>query len=322
MQQQDLINLLEFTGKDPTRLVFEDELTSVYNRRFLFQYFQAKVSWEKLSKDPLSLIMMDVDNFKGVNDTHGHQVGDAALVWVADMLREVTGDEGLPIRYAGDEFMMLFTHCDKQTALKMGNRLLNKVRSEPFRLNGNGKTLPITLSLGIASAPEDAKTGKGLIQQADVALYFAKSIGRDCLVNAGEVVQEAVFDKTAINQLDDVKMVGRSPQLHEVSEALNKFGQKQNQMLIAEGTAGIGKTEFLETIRRSLARTKAWRIKVSGDPQEMFRPYYLITRILVNLLNYRGDQGAAIISSLKPEHLAYIARFLPQLAPGYNTGQR
>jgi len=315
MLEQDLINLLEFTGKDPTRLVFEDELTSIYNRRFLFQYLQAKVSWEKLSKDPLSLIMMDVDNFKNVNDSHGHQVGDAALVWVADMLREVAGDEGLPIRYAGDEFMMLFTHCDKQTALKMGHRLLNKVRLNPFRLNGNGKTLPITLSLGIASAPEDAKTGKGLIQQADIALYFAKSTGRDCLVNAGEVVREAVIDKTAINLLEEIQMVGRSPQLSQVSEALTKFGQNQNQMLIAEGTAGIGKTEFLETIRRSLARTKAWRVKVSGDSQEMFRPYYLMTRILINLLNYRGDQGTAIISSLKAEHQAYIARVLPQLAP-------
>ena len=315
MQQQDLVNLLEFTGKDPARLIFEDELTSVYNRRFLFQYLQAKVSWDKLSKDPLSLVMIDVDNFKSVNDIHGHQIGDEALIWVAEMLRAVTREEGMPIRYAGDEFMMLFTHCDKQTALKMGNRLLNKARSEPFRPNGNDKPLPITLSIGIASAPEDAKTGKGLIQQADVALYFAKSIGRNCLVNAGEVVQEAVFDKTAINQLEDVRLVGRGSQLHEVNEAFKRFGQKKNQMLIAEGTAGIGKTEFLETIRRSLVRTKAWRVKASGDPQEMFRPYYLITRALVNLLNNRGDQGAAILSGLQEEHRAYIARFLPQLAP-------
>jgi diguanylate cyclase (GGDEF)-like protein len=315
MQKQDLVNLLEFTGKDPTRLVFEDELTSVYNRRFLFQYFQSRVSWEKLSNDPLSLIMMDVDKFKSINDTHGHQVGDAALVWVADMLRKVAGEEGLPIRYAGDEFMMLFTHCDKQTALKMGNRLLSKIRSEPFRLNGNDTILPITLSLGVASAPEDAETGKNLIQQADVALYFAKSSGRDCLVNAGEVVQEAVFDKTALNQLTDVKLVGRGPQLAQVSEALKKFGQKQNQILIAEGTAGIGKTEFIETLRRSLSRTKAWRVKASGDSKEMFRPYYLMTNILVNLLNYRGDQGMAIIASLEKEHQTFIARVLPQLAP-------
>lgn len=315
MHQQELGNLLEFTGKDPTRLVFEDELTGIYNRRFLFQFFQSRISWEKLSKDPLSLIMMDVDNFKSVNDTYGHQVGDNALVWVANILRQVAGDQGFPIRYAGDEFMVLFLHCDKQTALKLGSRLINKVRSEPFRFNGSNETLPITLSLGVASALEDAKTGKGLIQQADIALYFAKSSGRDCLVNASEVVQEAVFDKTAINQLNEVKLVGRGPQLSQVSEALNKFGQKQNQMLIAEGSAGLGKTEFLDTVRRSLARTKAWRIKVSGDPQEMFRPYYLMTSILVNLLNHHGDQGTAIIKGLDNKHQVYIGKILPQLTP-------
>jgi len=315
MQQQELVNLLEFTGKDPTRLVFEDELTSIYNRRFLFQFFQSKIAWDKLTKDPLSLLMMDVDNFKSVNDTYGHQVGDKALVWVAEILRQVAGEEGLPIRYAGDEFMILFLHCEKQTALKLGNRIINKVRSEVFRFNNSQKTLPITLSLGVASAPEDAKTAKGLIQQADIALYFAKSSGRDCLVNASEVVQEAVFDKTAINLLNEVKLVGRGPQLSQVSEALNRFGQKQNQMMIAQGSAGLGKTEFLDTVRRSLSRTKAWRVKVSGDSQEMFRPYYLMTNILVNLLNYRGDQGTAIINSLDKEHQAYIAKILPQLTP-------
>ncbi len=313
MKQQDLVNLLEFSGKDPTRLVFEDELTGLYNRRFLSQYFQSKVPWDKLSKDPMSLIMMDVDKFKGINDTYGHQVGDAALVWVANVLRDVAGEQGLPIRYAGDEFMILFMHCDKQTALKMGNRVINKARSEPFRLKTSKENLPITLSFGIASAPEDAKSGKSLIQQADVALYYAKSIGRDCLVNASEVVPEAVFDKTAINQFKDIKLVGRSSQLAEVSEILNRFGQKHNQMLIAEGTSGIGKTEFLETIRRSLGRSKAWQVKVNGDRREMFRPYYLMTRILLNLLGNRADKGTAIIKSLEKAHQNYIAQILPQL---------
>ena len=315
MKQKDLANLLEYTGKDPTRLVFEDELTGIYNRRFLSQYFQSKVFWEKLSKDPLSLIMMDVDKFKGINDTYGHPVGDAALMWLAGILREVASEQGLPIRYAGDEFMMLFAHCDKQTALKMGNRVINKARSEPFRLNGTGKVLPITVSVGVASAPEDAKSGKGLIQQADVALYYAKRIGRDCLVNASEVVPEAVFDKTVIYQLENVKLVGRGPQLSQVADVLNKFGQKQNQMLIAEGASGIGKTEFLETIRRSLETSKAWQVKVAGDPQEMFRPYYLISKILVSLLGNRADQGTAIINSLEDVHQGYLAQILPRLAP-------
>ena len=98
MKHQELVNFLEFTGKDPTRLIFEDELTDIYNRRFLFHYLEHKISWARLKDDPLSLIMMDVDYFKQVNDSYGHQVGDQVLVWIASLLREVAGDEGLPIR--------------------------------------------------------------------------------------------------------------------------------------------------------------------------------------------------------------------------------
>jgi GGDEF domain-containing protein len=89
MKHQDLINFLDFSGKDPSRLIFEDELTDIYNRRFLFHYLEHKISWTRLQHDPLSLIMMDVDHFKQVNDTYGHQAGDQVLVWIAGMLQEV-----------------------------------------------------------------------------------------------------------------------------------------------------------------------------------------------------------------------------------------
>ena len=313
MQHQELIQLLDYTGKDPSRLIFEDELTGLYNRRFLFQYFHSKISWDNTENEPISLIMMDVDNFKEVNDTYGHQVGDQALVWVAELIRTVIGEEGLPIRYAGDELMILMQNCGKQTALKTANRVLHRVRSESFRPDGKDFNVRITLSMGIASAPEDAGTAKSLIHQADIALYFAKKIGRDCLVNAGEVVQEAVFAKTAINQLEEVQLVGRSQQLSIVTEALNRFSHQQNQFLLVEGAAGIGKSEFLETIRRNLVSMKIWRVKVSGDPQEMFSPYYLFTRILVNLLNQQRDKGAAAVGSLNSVERAYLGQVLPQL---------
>ena len=92
MQQKELTNLLKYTGKDPSRLIFEDELTEIYNRRFLLNFFESKVSWNDLDSSPLSLIMVDVDNFKQVNDAYGHQIGDQALVWVADLLRKVGDD--------------------------------------------------------------------------------------------------------------------------------------------------------------------------------------------------------------------------------------
>ncbi len=313
MKHQELVNYLEFTGKDPTRLIFEDELTDIFNRRFLFHYFEHKVSWTQLNDNPLALIMMDVDYFKQVNDSYGHQVGDQVLVWIAALLRDVAGEEGMPIRYAGDEFMMLLVHHDRQSALEIGKRLFERIQSETFRPEGSDVDLKITLSIGIASAPEDAQSSKELIQKADVALYYAKKIGRNCVIHAGEVVQEAVFDKTAINQLGDVKLVGRSQQLSKVTDALNKFSQHRNQFLIAEGHQGIGKSEFLDTIRRNLARINIWRIKVSGDPQEMFRPYYLMTAILVKLLRQHSDKGAEIIQELLPMDRGYLAQIIPQL---------
>ena len=79
MNPQDLLNALAHSGKDPSRLIFEDELTGIYNRRFLFQYLQTKVQWETLSRHPLSLIMLDLDEFKQINDSYGHQIGDQTL---------------------------------------------------------------------------------------------------------------------------------------------------------------------------------------------------------------------------------------------------
>ena len=83
MKYADLFHVLQHIGKDPSRLIFEDELTGIYNRRFLHNYFQYKVSWDTLKANPLSLIMMDVDHFKQINDTYGHNVGDQALIWFA-----------------------------------------------------------------------------------------------------------------------------------------------------------------------------------------------------------------------------------------------
>ena len=316
MQQKELTNFLKYTGKDPSRLIFEDELTDIYNRRFLFHFFKSKVSWNDLDSRPLSLIMADVDKFKQVNDACGHQVGDQALVWVANLLRKVGDDQGMAIRYAGDEFMILLPHCSKKCGIQVANRLHKQVHQKPFKLQGNKDSPPVTLSIGVATASEDALTGKSLIQKADVALYFAKKIGRDCVVNASEVTQEEVFAKTAINQLGDVKMVGRGQQFFLVSEALTRFTKKQNQFLIAEGDRGIGKTEFLETIRRNFTRINILQARSNGDPHEMFRPYYLISKMLIDLLNQQKDQGTAIIQSLKPQQIGYLGQILPQL----NTG--
>ena len=313
MEYKDLLYFLEHVGTDPSRLIFEDELTGIYNRRFLLNYFRYKVPWDSLMGQPLSLLMMDLDHFKEINDTHGHEAGDQVLVWMASLLKEVSGEDGLAVRYAGDEFIILLPDADKETARQVAERLLKRLHQEDLRLPDLNKELQITLSIGVASAPADAYTGKALIQKADTALYYAKKTGRDRFADAGEIAPEEVFARTALHQLDQAKITGRKHQLSKVAEALRRFSRRQNQFLIVEGASGMGKTEFLQTIRRNLVQAKIWQIGVNGTPLETFRPYYLTANILVELMNQRPDKGADILDELSPREVNYLSHILPQL---------
>ncbi|MCH6557972.1 MAG: diguanylate cyclase [Nitrospirae bacterium] len=313
MQYAELLSSLQNLGKDPSRLIFEDELTGLPNRRFLLNYLEQKVEWDALKEHPLSLLMMDLDHFKQINDAHGHLCGDQALAQVARLLKEVVGDQGVPIRYAGDEFMVLMPGWQKQNALKVGEDLLQRARAEPLHLEEGAKDLPYTFSIGVASAPEDAKDGKGLIQKADAALYFAKQSGRDRLANAADLTFQDVFGKAALHYLENANIVGRRRQLAQVADSFEKFRQGQSQVLIIEGAAGMGKSTFLDTIRRTLTRNEHQTVKVNGIQQEAFRPYYLATNVVVALLNQRQDKGAKVFEDLSSKEIAYLAHILPQL---------
>jgi len=313
MEYKDLLHFLQHVGTDPSRLIFEDELTGIYNRRFLLNYFRYKVPWDSLENRPLSLLMMDLDRFKEINDNYGHEAGDQVLIWVASLIKEVSGDQGLAIRYAGDEFIILMPNGGKEAALEVAEQLLQRLHQEVVRLPEVDEELRITLSIGVASAPDDAYTGKALIQKADTALYYAKKTGRDRFANAKEIAPEEVFTKTALYQLDKARIAGRKNQLTKVAEALRKFSKRESQFLIVEGASGMGKSEFIQTIRRNLAQTKIWQIAVNGVPQEGFRPYYLTTNILVEIMNHRPDKGAGILDHLSPQEVNYLSHILPQL---------
>ena len=314
MKYEELLHFLQHAGKDPSRLIFEDELTGIFNRRFLRNYFQYKIPWDALKDHPISLIMADVDHFKQVNDTYGHAAGDQALVWLASLLKEAGGEEGLAIRYAGDEFMILLPDWEKQSALKLGEQLLQRIRQKPLLLEKEVGELRLTLSMGIASAPEDAQTGKNLIQKADTALYYAKKVGRDRLANAGEIPPQEVSAKTVLQRLEGEKIAGRKLQYAQVAKFFQTFSQGRSQFLIVEGDTGMGKSTFLETIYQKLSSSKMVRqVKVNGAQQEAFRPYYLMTNILVALLRQREDKGIGIFESIGSKDIAYLSLILPQL---------
>jgi diguanylate cyclase (GGDEF)-like protein len=313
MAYEELINLLQHVGKDPSRLIFEDELTGISNRRFLHNYFEYKVSWDALAEHPLSLLMMDVDEFKQINDKHGHESGDQALIWVTTRLKEAAGEAGLPIRYAGDEFVLLLPNMGKTEALAVGERLLQHVRQEPCQVQDGKASIRVTLSIGVATAPDDADSGKALLQKADTALYYVKKSGRDGVANAAQLDPQKVFAKAALHQLEAANIAGRGLQLVEVAEAFKRFSRGQSQILLIQGNSGMGKTTFLETIRRNLSQSEVAVAKLTGSEQEVFHPYSLVTHLLSALLNLRPDQGSAIFEGLSPEEATHLGMLLPQL---------
>jgi len=313
MENQDLVQFLESVGKDPSRLVFEDELTGIFNRRFLLRYLSTKIPWDQFDNRQLSLIMLDLDHFKSINDTYGHQVGDQALVWLSTHLKASVGEDGLPIRYAGDEFMLLLERSGKSSAVAVGQGLIDKVRAMPFPIPEADTSVKLTVSLGVATAPVDATDWKGFVRQADMALYLAKKRGRNQLADAAEVIQEEVSEKAAVHQLDSINIVGRKTQLSKIKAAVKAFRQQKSQFLLIDGSAGMGKTEFLTSVAKSLSRSKAAQVKTYGNPQEMFRPYYLMETVAVGLMNQREDKGWGILEQLSSEEQGFLSQILPGL---------
>ncbi len=314
MKQENLLELLVKAGKDPSRLIFEDELTGIYNRRFLLNYLEYKVPWDTLDDYPLSVVMIDLDYFKQINDQHGHDVGDQALIYVSNLMKEAVGEEGMAIRYAGDEFLLLLPRTQKGIAKQVGERLIQSIRSKPMVVQNKNTSLRMTLSLGVATAPDDAQTRKDLIQKADTALYHAKKSGRDGMADAAELEPQKIFAKAALQKLEGATIAGRGVQLLQVAEALKKFGQGHSQFLLVRGTPGLGKTTFLDTVRRNIGQNEMCVVHVNGVRQEMFRPYYLTTQILIGILNQKEDKGVEILATLSPEEIRSLAKVMPGLA--------
>jgi len=314
VQYGELIDFLQNVGKDPSRLIFEDELTGIHNRRFLLSYLEHRVSWGSKEEFPLSLLIIDLDRFKQVNDTHGHEAGDQVLTWLATLLKEIGGDEGLPIRYGGDEFVLLLPRTDSAAARKRAEGLLSQVSERPFKMRESGTKLPITLSIGIATAPQDAKSATRLLQTADTALFHAKRSGRNQVAAADDVDLGKVFSKAALYRLRSAGIFGRDKELMVVSQSLEALTLGKSQFLIFEGSPGSGKTAILETVGLNLADHDLFHVvKVSGTQQEAFRPYYLATSILVDLLNQRQDGGTGVLETLEPEEISYLSHVLPHL---------
>jgi two-component system cell cycle response regulator len=162
-------------------LAVTDELTGLYNRRYFERHLTLMLDKAREQDRDMAVMLIDMDFFKAVNDTHGHAVGDAVLREFALRLRRNIRGVDLACRFGGEEFVVLMPDTDFQQAQGVAERVRAAVSERPFDVGG-GRSLTITISLGVAFNEADTDVPETLIKHADIALYRAKREGRNRVV--------------------------------------------------------------------------------------------------------------------------------------------
>jgi diguanylate cyclase (GGDEF)-like protein/putative nucleotidyltransferase with HDIG domain len=222
----------------------EDDLTGVLVRRAFTNVTTAVLAERRRTGATVSLLVIDVDQFKSVNDKYGHLSGDDALRMVAGVLREHLRPGQYAGRYAGDEFVALLPGMDADAARVVAEkvRVTTGALEIPLREPVAGsQTMHVTLSIGVATAPEHGESFETLFAAADRALFDAKRDGRDKVVLAGT-------ESDAPPQLSFTRFVGRSAEVRSLVTAFDQSVQGEPQLHVVLGEAGVGKSTLLRQL--------------------------------------------------------------------------
>lgn len=166
-------------------MALTDDLTGLHNQRYLNAHLQTTLAKAEATRKPVSLMMLDIDFFKKVNDTHGHAVGNGVLKELARRMIRNLREFDMAARVGGEEFIIVMPECEPEIATKVAERLRKVVADTPFDVDADAGPLKVTVSIGVTWAEADGKEAEALIGEADRALYEAKRGGRNRIVVPG-----------------------------------------------------------------------------------------------------------------------------------------
>lgn len=277
------------------RQSYIDELTGIYNRRYLEHWIEDELKRCERYDLPLSMALIDIDDFKQVNDTKGHLFGDEVLREFTDFLRKRLRASDVLIRYGGDEFLIILSNTPRKQARNVLERLFRKIEESKF----NGVELEV--SCGISSF-EEANNWKSLFSIADERMYQSKKMDKESITS----------EKVRIEKLNipTPELMGRSKELSICKKLIDNRTKK---IMIMKGEAGIGKTRFAIEIIRSHTDRKLF---TGGSyPALSQSPYYAVRELLNNIYSENEKKLVDIFTSeFNFTEKRIIARFIPSIA--------
>ncbi|MCB2114232.1 MAG: PleD family two-component system response regulator [Parvularculaceae bacterium] len=181
LRRKYYVDQLRSSFEASLEMAVTDQLTGLYNRRYLASHLTGMFDRAYWTGRPLSLMILDIDHFKSINDTHGHDIGDKVIQAIAERIKISIRGIDLACRYGGEEFLVAMPDTDREFASVVAERLRQQVASEKVTLNAGRDEVCVTVSIGISSTEDGLKddTAQRLIKRADEALYEAKNNGRN-----------------------------------------------------------------------------------------------------------------------------------------------
>ena len=297
--------------REASRLIFVDELTGLYNRRFMRQYLRDRLAVLAQEGIPLTVIMLDVDGFKQINDTYGHLDGDRVLKMLAQVIRDAIPQGGYGIRFAGDEFFVFLEAVDGAGGMRVAEQLRERVGREPFVIDKAPAGVSVTVSLGVAAYPEDARSASDLVEAADQALYRAKRAGKNRISRAAE--SRLPPEAEILKRFPCPRLVGREAEIAELERSLTDEGH--NCLLLVEASRGLGKSRLLlELMRRAGSAGRRWFFARCLESERAI-PYSALRPVLAACLEREPERRELARSRLGAASLAELAALMPALAP-------
>jgi two-component system cell cycle response regulator len=164
-------------------LAITDPLTGLYNRRYMESHTNLLVTRALEREKPLSILVTDIDHFKSVNDTYGHDAGDEVLREFADRMRSCIRGVDLACRFGGEEFVVVMPDTDLGIASRVAERIRRRIAGEPFQIDRGAHSINVTISIGLAGLNGAEDMPASILKRADEALYRAKRSGRNRVVS-------------------------------------------------------------------------------------------------------------------------------------------